>query len=247
MESGSPMRPKIICHMVTSIDGRLHPSRFSPPAAGVDRATLRRHYDEVSARFGTDGWMVGRTTMQEIAKGRPRAAAATGPIPRKTHVADRRGRNLAIAIDPHGKVHYESDHLYGDHVVAVLGEAVPDDYLAALRETGVSYLFAGPNGQDLQSALTTLGQVFEVGSILLEGGARTNGLFLKLGLLDEISILIQPAVDGLVGVQSIFEYPGRADERPAADLALRHLTTETLEGGTAWLHYAVENDGGASS
>ena len=63
------MRPEIICHMVSSIDGRLLVDRFSPPAAGVDGARLRRHYDEVYRRFGADGWMVGRVTMEEFAHG----------------------------------------------------------------------------------------------------------------------------------------------------------------------------------
>jgi riboflavin biosynthesis pyrimidine reductase len=241
------MRPKISCHMVSSIDGRLHPSRFSPPAIGVDPARLRPHYDEVASRFGAAGWMVGRTTMQEISKAGPRAADPHGIFPRDTFVANRNGRDLAVAIDPQGKVHYATNHLYGDHVVAILGERVPDSYLAELRAVGVSYLFAGADGQDLPRALATLGEVFGVASILLEGGARTNALFLKLGLIDEISLLIQPAVDGLAGVSSIFEYPGQPGERPAANLSLRHLATETLEGGTVWLRYAVDNDPGTSS
>ncbi|WP_286159169.1 hypothetical protein [Methylobacterium sp. Leaf456] len=57
------MRLKIICHRVTSIDGKLHPSRFTVPAAGVDAARLRKHYDEVSPRLGAHGWMCGRVTM----------------------------------------------------------------------------------------------------------------------------------------------------------------------------------------
>jgi len=63
------MRPEIICHMVSSIDARLLAERFSPPAAGVDGARLRRHYDEVYRRFGADGWLVGRVTMEEFAHG----------------------------------------------------------------------------------------------------------------------------------------------------------------------------------
>jgi riboflavin biosynthesis pyrimidine reductase len=234
------MRPRIICHMVTSIDGRLHPSRFSPPAAGIDPSRLRRHYDAVATRFGADGWMVGRTTMQEVSKAELRAVTAPGALPRETFMANRQGRDLAVAVDPRGKVNYASDDLYGDHVVAILGEQVPDSYLAALRAVGVSYLFAGPDGSDLPRAMDTLGEAFGVTSILLEGGARTNGLFLKRGLIDEISVLIQPAVDGLAGIPTIFEYPGHADERPAADFSLRHLATETLDGGTVWLRYAVE-------
>lgn len=66
------------------------------------------------------------------------------------------------------------------------------------------------------------------------------GAFLKAGLIDEASVLIQPALDGLAGVESIFGYQGGADERPGAGQALRHLDTGTLEGGMVWLHYRVE-------
>ncbi|WP_267354094.1 MULTISPECIES: RibD family protein [unclassified Methylobacterium] len=235
------MRPKIICHMVTSIDGRLHPSRFSGPAAGVDGGILRRHYEEVAGRLDGEGWIVGRTTMAEIAKGQPRTPAMVPGDLRETHMADRKGRDLAVAVDPQGKVHYGRDDAGGDHLVAVLGEGVSDAYLAELREDGVSYLFAGPDGHDLRRAMDTLGETFGVRTLLLEGGGAINGAFLKAGLIDEISLLIQPAVDGLAGVASIFDHRGEPDERPAAGLALRHLHTETLEGGTVWLRYRVED------
>jgi hypothetical protein len=64
------MRPFIICHMATSIDGRLHPSRFTSPAAEISADTSARHYEEVAGRFGADGSIVGRKTMSELAKGR---------------------------------------------------------------------------------------------------------------------------------------------------------------------------------
>jgi riboflavin biosynthesis pyrimidine reductase len=171
------MRPKIICHMVTSIDGRLHPSRFTPPASGIDAAVLRRHYDGVADSFKAEGWMVGRTTMQEIAKGAARPVAATGSLPRETYGADRRERNLAVAIDPHGKVHYGKDNALGDHVAAILGENVPNGR--------ASYLFAGLDGRDMPKAMQTLHETFGVKTLLLEGGAATNGLFLKQRLIDE--------------------------------------------------------------
>ncbi|QGY01892.1 RibD family protein [Methylobacterium mesophilicum SR1.6/6] len=234
------MRPKIICHMVTSIDGKLHPSRFTVPASGVDGARLRQHYDEVSAKFGAQGWMCGRVTMQEISKGKARPVTGPGVSSREPFVGDRRDRNLAVAIDPHGKVHYGQDNLLGDHAVAVLSETVSDAYLAELREDGVSYLFAGRDGRDLAKAMDALGETFGVETLLLEGGAAVNGAFLKAGLIDEISVLIFPAVDGLAGVPTIFEYAGEPDERPGAGQALRHFHTETLEGGMVWLRYRVE-------
>jgi 5-amino-6-(5-phosphoribosylamino)uracil reductase len=74
----------------------------------------------------------------------------------------------------------------------------------------------------------------------VKGGGAINGSFLKASLRDEISVLIYPAVDGLDGVQTIFEYPGEADDRLGAGQALQHMSTETLEGGMVWLRYAVE-------
>ena len=109
-----------------------------------------------------------------------------------------------------------------------------------MREDGVSYVFAGPDGHDLFRGLDAIGQAFDVGTLLLEGGGIINGAFLKAGLIDEISLLVSPAIDGLASVPSVFEYLGQPGETPAAGRALRHFHTETLEGGTVWLRYRVE-------
>lgn len=235
-------RPRIICHMVMSIDGRLKPRRWSDPAAGVDRDELDGHYDEVADTFGADGWVVGRVTMQEFADGEPHPVKpeASVPTPRVTHIGARGGRRIAIAIDPHGRIHYGKDHAAGDHVIAVLGQHVSDDYLGELRQDGVSYVFAGPDGRNLAAALVTIGHQFGVSMLLLEGGGRINGAFLAAGLIDEFSVLVYPGIDGLAGVSSIVEFVGTPDERPAEGLALRHFDTKTLGGGMVWLRYHVE-------
>ena len=120
------MRSTIICHMGTSLDGGLHPSRFTRPAAGVSAEALRGHYEAIHDRFGAEGWIVGRKTMAEMAKGRERPLAVTSPLGREPHLGHRNGRKLAVAIDPSGRVHYGQDNVGGDHVVAVLGEQVSD-------------------------------------------------------------------------------------------------------------------------
>lgn len=234
------MRPKIICHMVSSIDGRLLVDRWTKPASGADAGKLLQHYEDVAARFEADGWIVGRKTMKAYAKGKARAVIPTAGDLRDTYIADRRGRDLAVAVDPHGKLHYGRDEADGNHLVAVLGEQVSDAYLTELREDGVSYLFAGPDGKDLHRAMDVLGADFGVKTILLEGGGIINGAFLKAGLIDEISLLVYPGIDGLAGVSSIFEYAGSSDDRPAAGRSLRHAATETLDGGMVWLRYGME-------
>lgn len=234
------MRPYIICHMVTSIDGRLHPSRFTPAAKGVSAEALSEHYETVAERFEAEGWIVGRKTMSEIAKGSPRSIAGAPSLPRESYVGSRNGRNLAIAVAPSGRVHFGGDGIGDDHAVAVLGELVSDAYLAELREDGVSYVFAGPTGHDLPKAMEQLASVFGVKKLLLEGGGTINGAFLHHRLIDEFSTLISPAVDGVAGSDSIVDYRGPQGERPGAGQALRLISCEMLEGGMVWLRHKVE-------
>jgi 5-amino-6-(5-phosphoribosylamino)uracil reductase len=234
------MRPYIICHMGTSIDGRLHPSRFTSPATGISRDVLRGHYERVHDQFGADGWIVGRRTMSEMAKGAERPIKDAPKVARHAHIAGRNGRKLAIGIDPSGRVHYGKDNIGGDHAVAVLGEEVSDAYLAELREDGVSYVFAGPTGDDLPRAMEEIASLFGAKTLLLEGGGRINGAFLKHKLIDEFSTLIHPAVDGVAGTQSIVDYDGPEGDRPGAGQSLRLTHCETLEGGMVWLRHAVE-------
>ena len=171
------MRPYIICHMGTSLDGGLHPSRFTRPAAGVSVEVLRRHYEAIHDRFEAEGWIVGRKTMAEMAKGRERAVAVDSPLTREPHLGNRNGRNLAVAFDPSGRVHYGKDNVGGDHVVAVLAESVSDAYLAELREDGASYIFAGPMGDDLPGAMAQLADVFGSRNSCLRAAAGSMARF----------------------------------------------------------------------
>ena len=235
------MRPYIICHMGTSIDGRLHPSRFTSPARGISRDVLRGHYERIHDQLGAEGWIVGRRTMSEMAKGAERTPKDVSKVERKAYVGSLNGRKLAIGIDRSGRVHYGKDNIGGDHVVAVLGEGVSDAYLAELREDGVSYVFAGPKGDDLVRAMEEIASLLGVKTLLLEGGGKINGAFLKHKLIDEFSILIYPGVDGVAGSQSIVDYDGPEGDRPGAGQSLRLTHCETLEGGMVWLRHAVEH------
>ena len=111
--------------MGTSIDGRLHPSRFTSPASGISADILHSHYEQVHDQFDADGWIVGRRTMSELSKGTERAVKDAPRISREAHVGARNGRKLAIGIDRSGRVHYGKDNIGGDHVVAVWESRFP--------------------------------------------------------------------------------------------------------------------------
>lgn len=143
--------------------------------------------------------------------------------------------SFAIAVDVPGKLAWESGAVAGDHVVAVLSERVSDEYLAALRQRGVSYLLAGRDDPDLTVALEKIGARLGVLTLMLEGGGGINGSFLRGGLIDEVSLLIAPVADGRVGTPSLFDVMGESGTP-------RGLVLDGVErraGDVLWLRYRV--------
>src|SRR4029453_5683414 len=124
----------------------------------------------------------------------------------------------------------------GDHVVAILSERVSDEYLAFLRARSVSYLLAGKHDVDLPLALTKIGVRFGVKTLMLEGGGRINGGMLAAGLIDEVSVLVAPTVDGRVGTPALFDLQG--DTAQSSRLVLEHV--EQRRDDVLWLRYRVE-------
>ncbi|WP_407646467.1 hypothetical protein [Henriciella aquimarina] len=61
------------------------------------------------------------------------------------------------------------------------------------------------------------------------------------GLIDEVSTLICPALDGLSGVPAIFEHHGPPGSHPAAGQHLRLHDCKILEGGVVWLRHEVHH------
>ena len=51
------------------------PQPVYPAAKGVSAEALHRHYEEVAGRLEAEGWIVGRRTMSELAKGSERNIA----------------------------------------------------------------------------------------------------------------------------------------------------------------------------
>ena len=91
---------------------------------------------------------------------------------------------------------FRESEVDGDHVVLLVTDRVSDDYLAHLQKTGVSYLFCGKQEVNLHVALRKLGSAFRLRKLMLQGGGKFNGAMLKAGLVDEISQITVPVVDG---------------------------------------------------
>ena len=68
-------------------------------------------------------------------------------------------------------------------------------------------------------------------------GGTLNGVLLRAGLVDEVSLVVDPALVGGTSPHSVFLAPDL--ESPAGVIKLELLGLKRLEGGTVWLHYRV--------
>src|ERR1700716_2167117 len=230
------MKPHVICHMVSSVDGRILSSRMrakGPNSGGL----FERLHDELKG----DAWLIGRVTGREFAKRESYPAQAVQAFPREHWFARRDAAAWGIALDAHGKIAWGRSDIGGDPIVVVLSEAVSDAHLAGLRGEGVSYIFAGKSELDLALALDVLHRELGVKRLLLEGGGGANGAFLRAGLVDELNLVICPAVDGARGAPSVFDSTDAEADRRAPVTAMTLESSKVLEGGAMLLRYMIQN------
>ncbi|GLS46071.1 dihydrofolate reductase family protein [Methylobacterium brachythecii] len=229
-------RPHVICHMTSSVDGRIKVRRWTTLDADD-------HYETIHKRLAGDAWMCGRITMQgyaDSAKPLEQTPDTTQPIDREDHVARTDAAGYAIALDARGRMDWGArNDIEGDHVVVLLCSSVPDDHLRRLRAGGQSYILAGETDVDFPLALQKLRRHFRIERLLLEGGGGINGSMLKAGVVDELSLLLVPAVDGLKGTPAVFDVEGTEDQTLAKTRRLTLKSCEQLEGGTVWLRYEI--------
>ena len=230
------MKPYVICHMNTSVDGRIWHSRWRP--AENRMAGL---FERIHEQLGNGSWLIGRVTGSEYSKAKAYPEKTDRSFPREHWFARRDAPAYGVALDAQGKIAWGRADIGGDPVVAVLTEQVSDAHLAGLRQDGVSYIFAGEREPDLALALEILNRELGIERLLIEGGGVSNGSFLRAGLIDEISLTICPTIDGARGGPHVFDSnePLTGPSAPVAAMTLE--SCEVLEGGAVWLRYRLRN------
>lgn len=233
-------RPFIICHMVTSLDGKvtggfLEKSEYS--------AIIKTYY-QIHKNYAADGFLCGRITMEGSFQQPPvQLTEYDGPVIDRNDFIAEKAAFYAVAVDPHGKLLWndraisDSDEGYDSaHIIEVLTEQVSDAFLDHLRSKGVSYVFAGKDTLNLEQAVQKLKSLFGIDKLLLEGGGIVNGSFLEAGLIDEISLVVIPAAETSKQAIPLFqtsEYTS-GDANPAA---FQLKAAEKLDNGSLWLTY----------
>jgi 2,5-diamino-6-(ribosylamino)-4(3H)-pyrimidinone 5'-phosphate reductase len=216
--------------MLSSVDGKIDPDSL--------RSVMSEdEYESTGDELGGDGWICGRTTMQRHFANREPFASSTnkkaGPQP--VFVA-RTADSYAVSVDTLGKLTWSEGDLDGDHLICVVSEQAPEDYLTFLRHRGISYIVAGEKAIDLVNTVELLGEHFGIRKLLLEGGGHINGAFLEADLVDELSLLIVPGIDGRHDIPAVFDgvNPNRTNAVPLKLKSLKQRANDVL-----WIRYDV--------
>jgi riboflavin biosynthesis pyrimidine reductase len=216
--------------MLSSVDGKID-------GAALDAVTGKGEYEATGAKLDGDAWICGRTTMQQhfAQSGSFVSASNRAAGPQPVYVARRAGA-YAIAVDTLGKLRWSGSEIDGDHLICVVSEQVPEDYLAMLRGKGISYVVSGETAVDLVQTVNMLGEHFGIRRLLLEGGGHINGAFLQADLVDEVSLLLVPGIDGRHEIPSLFD--GVSPEKHTA-VPLRLKFIEKRKNDALWIRYEV--------
>lgn len=228
-------KPYVIYHMLTSVDGKIAGSFLYK----CDPEFHDYYYDR-HRNFKADAFLCGRVTMQGSFTGDalPDTTEWLGcSYPREDYIAEK-ADFYAIAVDTKGKLNWQSGRINDEdpgydnsHIIEILCENVSDEFLGFLRSKGVSYIFAGAEKLDLPLALSKLKSLFGIEKLLLEGGGIIGGAFAKEDLIDEISFVCVPLIQGNDG-QPVF-----AEIMTEELTKFSSSTVEALQNGGMWIRY----------
>ena len=234
-------RPYVVCHMFTSLDGKIDGAFFGAPESMSGLAK----YGEIRGFYDCQATLYGTTTMAGSYSDGLAGELPHGNIryPKEDYVADSDVCNYIVSVDPKGILGWNSKYLEKKgrpraHVIEVLTETVSEDYLAYLRKFDISYVFAGKEYLDCGLLLRKLKSMFSIDRLMIAGGGIVNWSFLQEGLIDELSIVMAPVADGSTTAVSIFERSEFLPERGPVAFELKKV--EQIEGGSLWLRYGLK-------
>ncbi len=224
--------PRVILHTAVSADGRID---GHAPDIGL--------YYGLAAKFEEDATLGGSETLLR-APGQGTDQDAEAPGPDSESGAPEAGgadqRPLLVLVDSRGRVRnlaWWRRQPYWRDIVVLVSRATPRDHLDYLKSLGIEAIVRGDDKTDLRAGLEALAYRFGVRTVRVDSGGTLNGVLLRLGLVDEFSLLVSPALVGGTSPRSSFRAPDL--ETPAGAIPLRLIHLEKFDGGAVWLRYEI--------
>ncbi|MDH4197726.1 MAG: RibD family protein [Candidatus Aminicenantes bacterium] len=249
------MPPKVILHTAVSADGRID---WFTPDVGLFYGLLVT-WDEDATLAGSETLLRApeQGTDEEALHPKPESEVlaesgvqAEGEDAEKA--GDASGREdeakvlapLLVVVDSRGRVRnlaWWRSQPYWRDVVVLCSQATPSDYLDYLNGLNISYFIIGRDKVDLRAGLEALELKYGVKTVRVDSGGTLSGVLLREGLVDEVSLLLSPALVGGTSPKSSFRAPDLTS--PDGVIALRLIHAGKMDGDVVWLRYEVVKQG----
>jgi 2,5-diamino-6-(ribosylamino)-4(3H)-pyrimidinone 5'-phosphate reductase len=223
------MLPKVILHNSVSADGRN--TEFIPD--------IGLHY-ELTSRWKFDVHLVGSNTILKSEEEVPPEGDEDHESP-EAKPDDK--RSLLVVPDSRGRIrswHALRKAGMWRGLMALCSRSTPKEYLEYLEQRDIGSIVAGDDRVDIGAALEKLNADYGVKTVLLDSGGTLNGVLLRAGLVDEVSLLVHPCLAGGSSPLSFFRDMEAASLEGVIQLRLKEM--EKRRGDTVWLHYEVAKE-----
>lgn len=234
-------KPRIICHMMTTLDGKI-----TGPFMDTNTAELvRGEYERINELYKPDAWLCGRVTTDEnfTFYKKPDLDETVSEVPQGDYIAKDNAEMYYVSVDASGRIGWESNTLnYADrpsaHIIEIFTEKASMAYRAFLRRLQISYIIAGEESLDCTLASQKLKELLNINTLLVSGGGYINASFLNEGLIDELSLVIVPVTDCASDTVTLFERADCLPKKSPVEFTLENI--EKLKGDGIWLRYSIK-------
>lgn len=224
------MLPRVILYNAVSVDGR------------VDwfNADIGKYY-ELAAVWKEDATLAGADTMVQAY---PEEKLTPDDEEAFEHPKDARGdtRPLLVVPDSRGRLrhilHMLRHEPYWRDDIVLVSSKTPQSYLNFLRKRNINFIQSGEDHVDYRAALEELNSLYGVKVVRVDSGGTLNGVLLRAGLVNEVSLLIHPYLVGGTSPRSMFRAPDLVANNGVINLQLIHF--EQLAENLIWLRYEVK-------
>jgi 2,5-diamino-6-(ribosylamino)-4(3H)-pyrimidinone 5'-phosphate reductase len=247
-------RPKVVIYGGASVDGRL---TISPGVllmfgdkrwdsiAGSDEeiANLLREKHKPQAYLEGSGSLVAQTeTPNSLPPFKGELKRLYQDFLPESVVRRPNHRGWFCTVDSKGLIRwvykeFPSEEWKGWHLMVIVANRTPPEYLAYLQREKIPYLVAGKDRVNLKLALEKMKSKLGVTSVVSTSPGKLGGALLRAGLVDEVNILVLPMIIGGFKTPSLFESPElKPNEWPTP---LRLMWAQVQNDGRVWLRYEV--------
>ncbi len=222
------MKPYIICHMMSSVDGRID-------CAMTEQIDPTDAYYVALDALKCDATLEGRVTKQiHYALPQPFEAHDKTSIGKEAFHKATPGPHYDVAVDTHGSLRWPETAASGNLLVVTSCDC-PKEYHDYLTANNISRIATGDKSIDLKRAAEMLCEQFGVKRLAVVGGGNINGAFLRAGLIDEVSLMVGGGIDGRRGMTAVFD----GIDAPDYPVTLLDLKDVTRMGNTVWMRYDI--------